>query len=227
MMNRIFMLGTVMMLVVMPITAHAASALDYYKDWAAVKYGTQNSDKKQADLEKLATQLDALLAKDAKDVEAKIVLATVKSTHASIKGGLSALPLVKDARDLFEEAIKNDEKAMDGQAHAILGALYYGVPGWPVAFGDDDKAERHLKKALSIAPDSIDAHFFWGEFWFEHNKYDRAVEYLTKAVALKPRTSNAAYKAADTGRQAEAKTLLKKAEEKLKSKSSRGSNLND
>lgn len=224
--NRIMMFAVALVLVLTPITAKAADALDYYKNWADIKYGTQSSEQKQAALEKLAVNVEALLAKDAKDTDAKIVLATIKSTHASLIGGLSALPLVKKARDLFEEAIKQDEKAMDGQAHAILGALYYGVPGWPIAFGDDDKAERHLKKALAIAPESIDAHFFWGEYLLDHNKYEQASEYLNKAIALKPRSSHDAYKAADTGRIAEAKAKLKEVDVKMKEKSKK-SGLND
>jgi len=37
---------------------------------------------------------------------------------------------------------------MDGSAFVTLGSLYSMVPGWPIAFGNDLKAEQSLKKAM-------------------------------------------------------------------------------
>lgn len=221
-----FLLTFIVTLSIAPLAVHAG-ALDVYKDWADVKYGNLEDDKKKAELIKLETKLDTLIAKEPKNVNAKIVLATVKSTHASLIGGISALPHVKSAKSLFEDAIKIDAKAMDGQAHAILGALYYGVPGWPIAFGDDDKAEEHIQKALQIAPNSIDANFFMGDYWLEDSEYKKAKQALEKTLTLKPRTSHAAYTAADKGRLEEAKAKLKVAEEKLKGRSKRSTSFND
>ena len=222
MIYRVLFLTVAFLLILNPLSAHA-DALSSYKSWADVKYGTLSDDDKKAKLTKLEQDLAALLVKNPKDVNAKIVLATVKSTHASLIGGLSALPHVKSAKKLFEESIKADEKAMDGQAHAILGALYYGVPGWPVAFGDNDKAEMHIKKALKIAPNSIDANFFWGDYWLEKNRHGKAKEAFDKTLTLKPRSTNPAYKAADMGRLDEAREKLKTVEEKLKQKAKKKS----
>ena len=44
------------------------------------------------------------------------------------------------------------------------GFPYYQVPGWPVGFGDDEKAEQLLKQALAINPTGIDPNFFYGDF---------------------------------------------------------------
>ena len=33
-----------------------------------------------------------------------------------------------------------------------LGVLYYKVPGWPIGFGDKDKARDLLQKALAVNP---------------------------------------------------------------------------
>jgi len=204
-----------------------ADALDAYKKWADVKYNKLSDDQKKTELAVLETQLEATLAKAPQDVNTKIVLATVRSTHASLIGGLSALPKVKSAKKLFEEAIKQDEKAMDGQAHAILGALYYGVPGWPIAFGDNDKAERHIKKALKISPNGIDANFFWADYLFERAKYTEAEAAYSRVLSLKPRSENAAYKAADTGRIEEARLKHIVAEAKAAQEKGKSSHLND
>ncbi len=219
-----------MVLVVAGVPSLAqADALDAYKKWADVKYNKLSEDQKKAELAVLETQLEAMLAKAPQDVDTKIVLATVRSTHASLIGGLSALPKVKSAKKLFEEAIKQDEKAMDGQAHAILGALYYGVPGWPIAFGDNDKAERHIKKALKISPDGIDANFFWADFLFERSKYAEAEAAFSHVLSLKPRSENAAYKAADTGRLEEArlKHIVAVAKAEKDNDKARSGHLND
>ena len=55
---------------------------------------------------------------------------------AGAKGGLSALNLVKQAKGLYESALKLQPDALDGSAYNSLGVLYYKVPGWPVGFGD-------------------------------------------------------------------------------------------
>tara|TARA_R110002124_G_scaffold287216_1_gene471491 strand:+ start:183573 stop:184220 length:648 start_codon:yes stop_codon:yes gene_type:complete len=186
--------------------AQADVALDLYHDWATIKYGEQTDDEKKAALSALELKLEALIKENARNAEAKTILGTVKSTHAGLIGGFSALPHVKDAKKLLESAIKIDDKAMDGQAHAILGALYLAVPSWPVGFGDDDKSMMHIKRALNIEPNSIDAHCFLGDYWLEHNKFERAKEAYDKALMIAPRSSNPAYKAADIGRQSEVKS---------------------
>jgi|TARA_R110000868_G_scaffold21590_1_gene89354 tetratricopeptide (TPR) repeat protein len=207
-----------LMVVVMGVPSLAkADALEAYQQWADIKYNTLSDDQKKTELGALERRLETMLAKAPRDVNTKIVLATVQSTHASLIGGLSALPKIKSAKKLFEDAIKQDEKAMDGQAHAILGALYYGVPGWPIAFGDNDKAERHIKKALKISPDGIDANFFRADYLLERSKYDEAEAAFKHVISLKPRTENAAYKTADTGRLEEARLKRIVAAAKMKS----------
>jgi Tfp pilus assembly protein PilF len=50
------------------------------------------------------------------------------------------------------------------------GALYYQVPGWPIGFGDKDKANELLKKALALNPDGIDPNYFYGDFLLKEKK---------------------------------------------------------
>ncbi|QTG98208.1 tetratricopeptide repeat protein, partial [Vibrio furnissii] len=63
-----------------------------------------------------------------------------------------ALSLVKEAKVLLEQVIETAPETLDGSAYTSLGSLYYQVPGWPIGFGDDDKAEAMLQKALEINP---------------------------------------------------------------------------
>jgi Tfp pilus assembly protein PilF len=77
---------------------------------------------------------------------------------------LGALSLVKQARTNLEKAIEIEPNALQGSAWTSLGALYYQVPGWPIGFGDKDKADEMLKKALAINPDGIDPNYFYGDY---------------------------------------------------------------
>ncbi|MCB1601512.1 MAG: tetratricopeptide repeat protein [Xanthomonadales bacterium] len=122
------------------------------------------------------------------------------------------MALCKQARQSLEAAIKINPAALDGSAYTSLGSLYYQVPGWPVGFGDDDKAEELLKKALALAPDGIDANFFYGDYLMDQGRYGEAIAVLEHAAAAAPRPGR---ELADQGRQAEIQAKLAKARAKL------------
>ena len=132
----------------------------------------------------------------------------VVSSLAGEKGGLGALPLVKQAKALYEQAIQIDGQALDGSAYNSLGVLYYKVPGWPIGFGDKKQARELLQKALAINPQGIDPNFFYGEFLLETDAATSAVPYLEKALQAPARPGRPL---ADQGRHEEARQLLAKA----------------
>ncbi|MGE4072794.1 MAG: tetratricopeptide repeat protein [Lysobacterales bacterium] len=179
--------------------------------WAEVQY--QTPEKARADaFEQLAGEAEQLVHSHAGAAEPLIWQGIILSTWAGAKGGLGALALCKQARQSLEAAIKIDPAALDGSAYTSLGSLYYQVPGWPVGFGDDDKAEELLKKALALAPDGIDANFFYGDYLIDQGRYGEAVTVLEHAAASAPRPGR---ELADQGRQAEIQTKLAKARAKL------------
>jgi len=110
------------------------------------------------------------------------------------------LSLAKESRADLEKALSLDDKALDGSAYTSLGTLYYSVPGWPVGFGDDDKAEELLKKALALKPDGIDQNYFYGSYLISEKRYAEARRYLDKARKAPPRPGR---QLADEGRQKE------------------------
>lgn len=124
----------------------------------------------------------------------------IKSTYADARGGLGALKFAKASKADLETAMKLDPDALNGSAYTSLGTLYYNVPGWPVGFGDDDKAEELLKKALTINPDGIDSNYFYGDFLYGEKRYEEAREYLIRAQNAPPRPGR---ELADAGRQRE------------------------
>jgi len=188
--------------------------LKIQQQWAKVNYQLEGDLQEQ--------QFDALLSQAKKFVtvypqkaEAHIWLGIIQSSYAGAKGGLGALSLVKDAKKSLEYAIKIDDSALEGSAYTSLGTLYHKVPGWPLAFGDDDDAETMLEKAISINPQGIDANYFYGEFLFDKKDYARAKLHLNSALTAAPRADRAL---ADKSRRAEITQLLAKVDAKLQEK---------
>ncbi|MDW1892551.1 hypothetical protein R7O12_25450, partial [Vibrio sp. Vb1574] len=121
------------------------------------------------------------------------------------QGGLGALSLAKEAKSLLEGVIATSPQTLDGSAYTSLGSLYYKVPGWPIGFGDDDKAEEMLKKALEINPKGIDPNYFYGDFLAEEGRDKEAKVYLTRAMQASPRPDRPL---ADKGRKLEIEATL-------------------
>ena len=46
-----------------------------------------------------------------------------------------------------------------------------------------DEAEMHLRRALEIAPDDMDANYFMGDFLLQKGRPADAIPYLEKALA--------------------------------------------
>jgi tetratricopeptide (TPR) repeat protein len=181
------------------------------QQWAIAKYKTQKPEQDKA-FETLTAKAKTLTASFDDRAEPKIWQAIIVSTHAGIRGGLGALSMVKEARSLLEDAEKIDATALQGSAYTSLGSLYYQVPGWPLGFGDDAKAESYLKKALALNPDGIDPNYFYGDLLREEGRYREAAKYLEKALQAPDRPNRSM---ADAGRRKEAREALEAVKAKL------------
>jgi tetratricopeptide (TPR) repeat protein len=168
----------------------AAALADLRHAWAKVYYETPQ-DAQVAQFQALVPRADALVAQHPEAAEPLILKAIILSTYAEAKGSLDALSLVEDARDSALLAAKIDEHADDAGAYTVLGVLYYKVPGWPIGFGDNDKARDFLDRALAIAPDAVDANYFYGDFLLEQDEEDKAKVFLEKALKAPARPGRA------------------------------------
>lgn len=180
--------------------------------WAEIKYRMTDEEKQEAAMETLTTQAAQVSASYPGRAEPLIWQAIITSSQAGIKGGLGALGLVKDAKKLLEQAEAIDANALNGSVYTSLGSLYYKVPGWPVGFGDDDKARAYLQKALAINPTGIDPNFFYGEFLYEQEEYAAAIQALERALRAPARPGR---ELADAGRKQEIQGLLASARKKM------------
>jgi len=201
------------LLVVLPLQAATfeETLVSYQEQWAHINYSV---DKKQreAQFEALAKQLATLMQQYPDRPEPIIWHGIVLSTWAGAKGGLGALGLVKEARSDFEHSLQLSPDALHGSAYTSLGSLYYQVPGWPIAFGDDDKAKDMLEKALKINPAGIDSNYFYADYWLEQGDYRKAREYFAKALEAPDRPQRPL---ADAGRREEIRAKLALVDRKL------------
>lgn len=177
------------------------------QDWEVIRYQTPASEREKR-FEALAAKAHRVSESFAGRSEPLVWEGIIVSSWAGEKGGLGALGLVKQAKALYESAIRIDGNVLDGSAYNSLGVLYYKVPGWPIAFGDKARARELLQKALSINPKGIDPNFFYGEYLLETNQPAEALTYLERALQAPPRPGR---QVADTGRREEVRALMEKA----------------
>jgi tetratricopeptide (TPR) repeat protein len=180
-------------------------------DWDQANFVLQGDAQKQALLE-LVERCDPLLEKLAENQAALTWCGIVKSSYAGHAGALSAMKYAKAARTDLEAALKLGEGGMAGAANTSLGTLYFKVPGWPIGFGNEDKARELLETGLAADPSDLDANFFMADFLIEEGELEAARSFLEQAAVA---TANPDREVAYTGRQTEIVAMLESIDKKL------------
>jgi tetratricopeptide (TPR) repeat protein len=212
-MTRAAMLAAWLAVTCTPASAAVEEAVaDVQREWETTKYRLAGKAQ-EARFEALAAKAHEVAATYPDRAEPLIWEGIVVSSLAGAKGGLGALGLAKQAKALYENALRLKPDALEGSAYNSLGVLYYKVPGWPVGFGDKAKAQELLQKALAINPTGIDPNFFYGEYLVETGKPREAVTYLERALQAPARPGR---EVADAGRREEVKALLDRARAEAK-----------
>ena len=190
-----------------PKPAMNDAIMDVAHKWAHIMYQVPDEDSKEDQLKSLATVTEKMVADYPGRAEPLIWNSVVTSSEARFANPFSALGLAKQAREMLEQAGRINYHALDGAVPTSLGTLYFMVPGFPIGFGNNDKARRYLEEAVAISPNGIDSNFFYGDFLFREKEYDNAASAL-KRVLNAP--VNRARPVWDAGRRAEARNILKK-----------------
>jgi tetratricopeptide (TPR) repeat protein len=177
---------------------------DLQKEWAIANYQLEGDAQLDA-FEALKEDALRFTTEHPEDADGWVWSGIIKSTYAGAKGGLGALKLAKSARKDLEKAIEIDGTAMNGSAYSTLGTLYFSVPGWPLGFGSDKKAEQMLRKGLELNPDGIDSNYFFAQFMRDQNNLAEARTYYLKARTAAPRPDRPL---ADQGRQQDIDSAL-------------------
>jgi len=184
--------------------------------WAEINYLLKGKEQKLA-FEQLVTQAEKVVSENTNSTEALIWRGVIKASFAGAKSAIdfSAMSLAKSAKADFEKALTMDEKSLQGSSFTNLGVLYYKVPGWPIGFGDDDKADVYLQKALAIDSVGIENNYFYADYLIDQRKFSEAEKYLLKAQNAPARLDRPV---SDKGRQHEIAQALDNVRYQLKAK---------
>lgn len=175
--------------------------------WAHIKYDVTDRDEKIKDLDALAKEANATVSRYPGQVGPLLWNGIIASEQAAVAPIIHKLGFASTARKLFEQADSIGGAGPDGAVAMCLGVIYYKVPGFPMGFGNVDKARRYLETALAKSPDGLDANFFYGDFLIKRGEKDKARTVLTHALSA-PHDSNRPVW--DVGRRAEVRALLAK-----------------
>ncbi len=156
-------------------------------EWAHIYYGMPKAQQAlayQQLLEKTAT----LAGQYPGNPDILYWQAVVKANYAEYQNELTALHAIYEVRDLLQKVIAINPKTMEGSAYVVLGTLYHLTPPWPVAFGDDNEANKLLQTALKINPDGIDSNYFYGKYLMSQDRIEEAERHFAKAIGAPVRT---------------------------------------
>ncbi len=175
--------------------------------WAHITYQITDKDEQLREIDALAQYAAAVVKKYPGEVEPLLWQGIVVSEEAGMASVFDQLSLAKKARGIFEQAESIDPNGANGAVAMSLGVLYYRVPGFPIAFGNDKKARALLELALNKDPNGLDANFFYGDFLLSRDDYAEAQKALLHALAA---PINPARPVWEAGRRAEVTALIAK-----------------
>ncbi len=154
--------------------------------WEHIKFAENGSPSQFNDIDALAKYAATIVQKYPGHPEPLIWEGIVTSEEAGMASTFTALGYAKKARDLLEQAYKENPAALSAGAPTSLGVLYYRVPGFPFGFGDKNEARALLQQAVRLAPNGMDANYFYADFLMTQHQYQAAYKVLQHAMSLPP-----------------------------------------
>ncbi|GFM29200.1 MULTISPECIES: TRAP transporter TatT component family protein [unclassified Novosphingobium] len=176
--------------------------------WAHITYEVKGSSTQTKALDQLAKQAATIVARYPGKAEPLLWQGIITSEQANRANIFHKMSLATRARDLIAKAYSLDPRAADGGAALSLGVLYYKVPGSPIGWGDDERAQKLLKQALAVDPNGLDSNYFYGDYLLDQGDKAGAKTYLQKALQAPHDPARPVW---DAGRRREVRALLAKA----------------
>jgi tetratricopeptide (TPR) repeat protein len=177
--------------------------------WEHIKFDEVGSPDQFTHIDTLAKFAASVAKKYPDRVEPLIWVGIVTSEEAGMANTMSAMGYANKAKAILEQAYKRDPAALDAGAPTSLGVLYYRAPGWPIGFGSNKEARALLKQAVSLAPNGMDANYFYADFLMKQHEYAAAYRVLKHALALPPQPNRPLW---DKNRRAVIKELMAQAQ---------------
>lgn len=150
-------------------------------EWASIYFSAEHNGKEHAYSRLFNRTIE--LSKDRPDSpELLFWQATILASRAEHLNPIDALAAIHRARDMLLKTIAIKPDTLNGSALITLGALYYQAPAWPIAFGDNEKAEKYLRRGLEINPKGIESNYYFGEYLLHQDRADQALKYFEAAL---------------------------------------------
>ncbi|MDR4517677.1 MAG: TRAP transporter TatT component family protein [Nitrosomonas sp.] len=117
---------------------------------------------------------DMALAINKDEVRALYWKAVAMGKSSEESGIVNALRMTRPMEQLFLRVIELDEHYDNAGAHKALGRMYYKLPGFPISFGNKEKALFHLKRAHTLFPNDIITRAFYAEVLLDMGRVQEA-----------------------------------------------------
>lgn len=173
--------------------------------WAHIRFQVKDQGEQFRQLQSLEKEAAQVVARYPNRAEPLLWQGIVQSEEAARASMFTQLGYAKQAKATLDRAAAINPRAENGGVAMSLGVLYAKVPGFPIAFGNRDKARKLLESALAIDPGGLDANFFYADFLNDQGQHARAKALLERALKSPPDPARPVW---DAGRRAEIRTLL-------------------
>lgn len=126
---------------------------------------------------------DQALALNENEVRGLFWKAAAMGKVAEDSGVLNALRMLRPMEKMLLNVVALDEKYENAGGHRALGRMYHKLPGFPISFGSNQKALKHLKRAHELFPQDVITRAFYAELLLDEGKMDEARKHADFVLA--------------------------------------------
>lgn len=123
------------------------------------------------------------IALNADDAVGLFWKAAAMGKMAEDSGILNALRMLRPMERILLRVISLDEKYENAGGHRALGRMYHQLPGFPLSFGSNQKALKHLKQAYELFPKDIITRAFYAEVLYDVGRKEEARKHADFVLA--------------------------------------------
>jgi len=146
--------------------------------------GTHDKDpeKQQAAFKEGIEFAKIAVSLDEHNKPARFWLALLYGLYGQVRGIAQSLHMLDPMKAELDWILKHDEGFEDAGAHRAYGRLYFLLPG--IKGGDNEKAKKHLARAIELAPKNLLNHLYLAEIQSAEGKKAEAKASLKTLIEL-------------------------------------------
>jgi tetratricopeptide (TPR) repeat protein len=164
----------------------------YATDMASCLWNVTQAPDEQKKVAELGVKMaQVLLERDAKSVDATYLMGLNLLLYAQSKGVLDTLFALQKVKGYMEAARELNPRYLYSSPSIGLGALYMFAPGFPVAFGDSEKAGKYFLEAAKAEPRQTTPWLLLGAVYAKQGDAARSLESFKKVRKVAPWTNPA------------------------------------